>query len=91
MQLLATILVHGWTHFVGVYLFLMKSRLSRAVFLNSRNVLLSQLEALDQQAQLETMLSAVCPPFMLQKGLDYLYDHLAARSALNVQSHPDAA
>ncbi|KAI6188562.1 hypothetical protein M3Y98_00368000 [Aphelenchoides besseyi] len=71
-QLLATILIHVWCNFIGIYLYITKTRLCRAAFLNSRNVLMSQHEALKHQGQLETLLSASCPPHSLQTALNYL-------------------
>ncbi|CAD5215976.1 unnamed protein product [Bursaphelenchus okinawaensis] len=86
-QLLATIIVHFWNNFVGIYLYLMRNRLSRAMFLNSRNVLMSHMEALKQQAILETLLSSVCPKAQLQDGLKYLYENMGTMASLNVTSY----
>ncbi|CAD5221945.1 unnamed protein product [Bursaphelenchus xylophilus] len=86
-QLIATVIVHVCSNGIGIYLYTMRNRLSRAMFLNSRNVLMSHLEALKQQGVLETLLSAVCPKNQLQDGLKYLYENMGTMSTVNVTSY----
>ncbi|KAI6240019.1 hypothetical protein M3Y99_00485500 [Aphelenchoides fujianensis] len=89
-QLLATILVHIWCNFIGIYLFATKTRLCRAAFLNSRNVLMSQHEALKHQSELETLLTATCPPHSLQSALNYLCKNKPTNTSVHIEQHDQA-
>ncbi|KAI6215428.1 hypothetical protein M3Y94_00384200 [Aphelenchoides besseyi] len=86
-QLLATILIHVWCNFIGIYLYITKTRLCRAAFLNSRNVLMSQHEALKHQGELETLLSASCPPHSLQTALNYLCKNKPTNTSVYTENY----
>uniref|UniRef100_A0A915CN09 adenylate cyclase n=1 Tax=Ditylenchus dipsaci TaxID=166011 RepID=A0A915CN09_9BILA len=64
-QLLATILVHIWSNFIGVYLFSTRNRLCRAAFLNARNALSSQQEALQENTKMAILLSSALPAHVI--------------------------
>ena len=45
VQLLACVVVHVWTHFIGVYLSLTSNRLERSSFLSARNAVDAEVAA----------------------------------------------
>uniref|UniRef100_A0A7E4WD33 adenylate cyclase n=1 Tax=Panagrellus redivivus TaxID=6233 RepID=A0A7E4WD33_PANRE len=64
-QLLATLLVHIWSNFIGIYLYVTKERLSRAAFLNARNALLSHKEAAHEAEKMGQLLGAALPEHVI--------------------------
>uniref|UniRef100_A0AC34QHI1 Adenylate cyclase n=1 Tax=Panagrolaimus sp. JU765 TaxID=591449 RepID=A0AC34QHI1_9BILA len=64
-QLLATILIHGWCNFVGIYLYLTRNRLCRAAFLNARNALMSQKESVNESDKMERLLGSALPDHII--------------------------
>jgi class 3 adenylate cyclase len=64
-QLLATLLVHAWCHFIGIYLYITRERLCRAAFLNARNAL-SQTESSKKESEkMGKLLSAALPDHVI--------------------------
>lgn len=64
-QLLATVVVHVWCHFLGLYLHLSVDRLTRSAFLSGRNAVEAEHAAEHQSnrlvsaSQLKSLISAV--------------------------------
>jgi hypothetical protein len=83
------VLIHVWSNFIGIYLYATKNRLARAAFLNSRNVLVSQHEALKNQAELETLLTATCPSHSLQMALNYLCKNKPTMTSVHIEKYDE--
>ncbi|KAE9554247.1 hypothetical protein FO519_002546 [Halicephalobus sp. NKZ332] len=64
-QLLATLLVHGWCNFIGIYLYTTKDRLYRAGFLNARNALMSQKESAKESDKMGRLLGSALPDHVI--------------------------
>uniref|UniRef100_A0A1I8AS51 adenylate cyclase n=1 Tax=Steinernema glaseri TaxID=37863 RepID=A0A1I8AS51_9BILA len=68
-QFLATLLVHTWAHFVGIYLFVTRSRLCRAAFLNARNAILCAQNSHDESLRMNKLLSSSLPSHVISSAL----------------------
>ncbi|PAV85112.1 hypothetical protein WR25_04528 [Diploscapter pachys] len=64
-KLLACVVVHVWTHFVGVYLSLTSNRLERSSFLSARNAVDAEVAAEYQSNRLNNLLSAFLPNHLI--------------------------
>ncbi|VDN52066.1 unnamed protein product, partial [Dracunculus medinensis] len=54
---LATIVIHLWTHFIGFYAYIIRDRISRAIFLRARNAFAAEEKAIQENAKLVI----ICP------------------------------
>ncbi|KAK0417048.1 hypothetical protein QR680_012806 [Steinernema hermaphroditum] len=68
-QFLATLLVHTWANFIGVYLFVTRSRLCRAAFLNARNAILCAQNSHDESLRMNKLLGASLPSHVVSSAL----------------------
>lgn len=60
-KLLVTILVHVWSNFIGIYAFTTRNKISREAFVDARNALAAQHEALQERAKMVHCFSARFP------------------------------
>ncbi|KAL6727003.1 hypothetical protein Aduo_008919 [Ancylostoma duodenale] len=64
-QLLATVVVHVWCHFLGLYLHLSVDRLTRSAFLSGRNAVEAEHAAEHQSNRLSRLLAAFLPQHLI--------------------------
>nr|CDJ86853.1 Adenylyl cyclase class-3 4 guanylyl cyclase domain containing protein [Haemonchus contortus] len=64
-QLLATVVVHVWCHFLGLYLHLSVDRLTRSAFLSGRNAVEAEHAAEHQSNRLNRLLAAFLPQHLI--------------------------
>ncbi|PIO62165.1 hypothetical protein TELCIR_16289, partial [Teladorsagia circumcincta] len=63
--LLATVVVHVWCHFLGLYLHLSVDRLTRSAFLSGRNAVEAEHAAEHQSNRLNRLLAAFLPQHLI--------------------------
>ncbi|CAJ0597773.1 unnamed protein product [Cylicocyclus nassatus] len=64
-ELLATVVVHVWCHFLGLYLHLSVDRLTRSAFLSGRNAVEAEHAAERQSNRLSRLLAAFLPQHLI--------------------------
>uniref|UniRef100_A0A0K0FG72 adenylate cyclase n=1 Tax=Strongyloides venezuelensis TaxID=75913 RepID=A0A0K0FG72_STRVS len=65
-RLMASIIAHIWCNFIGIYLYVIRSRLSRATFLNARGALRGTICVESQNTRIDKLLSRPLPPHVLK-------------------------
>uniref|UniRef100_A0A0K0DWC3 adenylate cyclase n=1 Tax=Strongyloides stercoralis TaxID=6248 RepID=A0A0K0DWC3_STRER len=65
-RVMASIIAHIWCNFIGIYLYIIRSRLTRATFLNARGALRGTICVESQNIRIDKLLSRPLPPHVLK-------------------------
>uniref|UniRef100_A0A0N4ZUL8 adenylate cyclase n=1 Tax=Parastrongyloides trichosuri TaxID=131310 RepID=A0A0N4ZUL8_PARTI len=64
-RIMASIIAHVWCNLIGIYLYVIRSRLSRATFLNARGALRGKICVESQNGRIDKLLSRALPLHVL--------------------------
>uniref|UniRef100_A0A0N5A9B0 COX6C domain-containing protein n=1 Tax=Syphacia muris TaxID=451379 RepID=A0A0N5A9B0_9BILA len=53
-EVIGTVLLHGWTHFIGYYAYTTREKICRATFLRARNAFAAEERALQENLKLNS-------------------------------------
>ncbi|CAJ0941037.1 unnamed protein product, partial [Mesorhabditis belari] len=76
MELLAVLLVHVWSHFIGVYVHVGKDKIARNTFLSGKNAVETENLAEDQSQKLNRLLSAFLPLHLITATRHQIAQHV---------------
>ncbi|CEF66789.1 Adenylyl cyclase V [Strongyloides ratti] len=65
-RIMASIIAHIWCNFIGIYLYIIRSRLTRATFLNARGALRGTICVESQNTRIDKLLSRPLPPHVMR-------------------------